>query len=179
MLIRSYRNENASTVRELFVRVNRELAPPELRDDFERYITIALRDEIDRIPEYYRAGPGRGFWIAEDESGALMGFFGLEPAGQDGAELRRMYVVPESRRRGVARTMLVRAEHICVRAGLKRLVLSTSALQDAALALYHGSGYRLVGEEVAGRATNKTVGAGLRRFQFEKALAADVCDRRN
>jgi GNAT superfamily N-acetyltransferase len=159
------------------VRVNRQLAPPGLRDAFEEYIAIALRDEIDRIPDYYGTGAGRGFWIAEDGGGALIGFFGLEPAGEDGAELRRMYVAPEMRRRGVARALLSEAERLSVSAGLRRVVLSTSVLLGAALALYSGAGYRLVREEVAVGATNKTLGRGLRRFHFEKALVSEVCDR--
>ncbi len=95
MLIRAFRSDDTSAVRTLFERVNRELAPPELRERFEQYISIALRDEIDRIPGYYGSSPGRGFWVAEDPSGALIGFFGLEPAGEDSSELRRMYVAPE------------------------------------------------------------------------------------
>ena len=50
-----------------------------------------------------------------------------------------------------------------------RLDLSTSELQDAALSLYRSVGYRLVREEVAAT-SNKTVGAGIRRFYFEKTL---------
>ena len=51
-----------------------------------------------------------------------------------------------------------------------RLDLSTSELQDAALSLYRSVGYRLVREEVAATTSNKTVGAGIRRFYFEKTL---------
>jgi GNAT superfamily N-acetyltransferase len=176
MLIRPYRDSDAPAVRELFVRVNRELAPPEMRGRFEEYIAIALRDEIDRIGEYYAAGPGRGFWIAENDDGGLIGMFGLEATGADGAELRRMYVAPERRRRGVARALLAEAERLSIRAGLRRLVLSTSELQAAALALYRGAGFQLLREEVAGAATHKIVGSGLRRFYFEKILANGTFD---
>jgi ribosomal protein S18 acetylase RimI-like enzyme len=54
--------------------------------------------------------------------------------------------------------------------GYGRLVLSTSELQQAALAFYRAAGYRLVREETAVAETNKTVGAGLRRFHFDKAV---------
>jgi GNAT superfamily N-acetyltransferase len=170
VLIRRYEHRDAASVRALFVRVNQDLAPPGLRDQFDAYVAIALRDEIERIPDYYGSAPGRGFWIVEDESGILLGIFGLEPAGEDAAELRRMYVAPEARRRGIARAMLAEAENLCIAAGFRRLVLSTSELQAAALALYRSAGYRLVYEEVAGSATNKTVGSNLRRFHFEKCL---------
>jgi putative acetyltransferase len=179
LLIRAFRGDDASAVRTLFERVNRELAPPGLRERFEQYITIALRDEINRIPDYYGSGPGRGFWVAEDPSGALIGFFGLEPAGDDSSELRRMYVAPECRRRGVGRTLLAEAERLCVLAGLYRLVLSTSELQPAAVSLYRRAGYRLIKEESAGEATHKTVGGGLRRFHFEKTLANEIRNGEN
>ena len=81
-----------------------------------------------------------------------------------------MYVAPQARRRGVAREMLARAESIAQAAGCERIVLSTSELQAAALALYRAAGYRLVHEEVAEAESNKTVGAGLRRFHFAKEL---------
>ena len=171
VLIRRYEDRDGGAVRDLFVRVNRELAPSGLREAFEVYIELSLREEIGRIPAYYGAGLGRGFWVAEGEGGALLGMFGLEPAGEGAAELRRMYVAPEARRGGVARAMLAEAERLCAEAGLRRLVLSTSELQGAALALYRSAGYRLVREEVAGAATVRTVGAGLRRFHLEKVLA--------
>jgi putative acetyltransferase len=81
-----------------------------------------------------------------------------------------MYVTPAARRKGVARTMLTHAEHVCRETGCDKLVLSTSELQPAALALYRASGFELVREEVAQARTNKTVGSGLRRFHFEKHL---------
>jgi hypothetical protein len=66
--------------------------------------------------------------------------------------------------------MLRFAEDECRRRKVFRLDLSTSELQDAALSLYRGAGYRLVREEVAAAASNKTVGAGINRFYFEKTL---------
>jgi putative acetyltransferase len=85
-------------------------------------------------------------------------------------ELRRMYVAPEARRRGVARQMLVFAEDECRRRGLQSLTLSTSELQGEALALYRAAGYRLQKEEIAETASNKTLGGGIRRYHFDKAL---------
>jgi hypothetical protein len=48
--------------------------------------------------------------------------------------------------------------------------LSTSELQPAALELYQHAGYRLLHEAVAGQASNKTLGGGIRRYYFEKVL---------
>lgn len=168
MIIRRYAAVDASQVRELFVRVNRLLAPPHLKDAFEVYIARSLREEIDRIEDYY-GEKGGGFWVA-DIGGKVAGMFGLEPAAADAMELRRMYVDPVMRRQGVARSMLAFAEDECRGRNAARLELSTSELQSEALALYRNAGYTLLREEVAVAASNKTLGDGIRRFYFEKKL---------
>lgn len=170
VLIRAYRDEDGPAARALFVRVNRELAPEELRAEFEMYIEQSLQEEMGRIAAYYGERDG-SFWIAE-HAGALVGMYGLERADLRSAEVRRMYVAPQARRRGIARAMLEHAEHLCREAGLEALILSTSELQTSALALYRAWGFRLVREEVATARTNKAVGSGLRRFYFEKRLTA-------
>ena len=65
---------------------------------------------------------------------------------------------------------LATAEAFCRDCGYRRLVLSTSELQVAAARLYESSGYRLVREEQAAQASHKSVGAGLTRYHYEKAL---------
>jgi hypothetical protein len=58
-----------------------------------------------------------------------------------------------------------------VAAGSERLDLSTAEIQNEAIALYRSAGYRLVRQELAEHGSNKTVGSGMRRFYFEKALS--------
>lgn len=166
--IRPYRAADAAEVRDLFIRVNRLLAPPHLAETFERYIAGSLAEEIDRIPEYYGARQG-AFFVAR-AGGRLVGMFGLEAAGEDAMELRRMYVDPGARRRGIARLMLAAAEDEARRAGARAMVLSTSEIQKEALALYRAAGYGQAREEIADAASNKTVGGGIRRFHFSKCL---------
>jgi len=48
--------------------------------------------------------------------------------------------------------------------------LSTSELQREALSFYQNAGYEPVGEELAVVASNKTLGGGIRRYYFTKAL---------
>jgi putative acetyltransferase len=67
--------------------------------------------------------------------------------------------------------MLEQAERVCCGEGWDRIVLSTSELQQPALALYRAAGYRLMREEIATAQTNKTVGGLLRRYYFEKQLS--------
>ena len=166
--IRPFSEREAVQVRELFITVNRLLAPPHLRDAFDAYIERALVEEIDRIPAYYREHAG-SFWVAVKDD-KVVGMFGLEGTSDGAMELRRMYVNPSARRQGIARQMLQSAEDECRRQDVSRLTLSTSEIQIAALAFYKKAGYRLLREETAEVASNKTIGSGIRRYYFEKAL---------
>jgi len=168
MVIRPYAAADRDAVCDLFVRVNRELAPADLRAAFEDYIALSLRQEIGRIADYYAERNGR-FFVAEQD-GRLAGMFGLEGIGMPEAELRRMYVDAAFRGTGLAQAMLDHAEQACRAAGTPVLTLSTSELQRAALAFYAKSGYALVREETATAPSNKTVGGNIRRYHFEKTL---------
>ncbi len=166
--IRAFATADALHVQDLFIRINRLLAPPDMKAAFEAYIVTSLKEEIDRIEDYYRDRNG-GFWVAVD-GGKLVGMFGLEPSSDTAMELRRMYVDPDARRHGIARKMLAFAEDECRRRHRPTMDLSTSELQGDALSLYRNAGYRLVREEVAVAASNKTLGGGIRRYHFSKAL---------
>lgn len=168
VVVRGFEAQDRVAVRDLFVLVNRLLAPPALRDAFEAYIARSLAEEMDRVAAYYAERSG-GFWVAL-RGEALVGMFGLEAAGPEAMELRRMYVAPSARRGGIGRTMLQFAENEVRQRGGRRMDLSTSELQPAAVGLYQAAGYRLVREVVSDEASNKTIGGGVRRFHFEKVL---------
>lgn len=170
-IIRPYDDSDRGAVIDLFVRANRDLAPIEMREAFDAYVARSIAEEIGRIGQYYNARLKRSFWVATDGR-SLLGNFGLEPT-QDGAvELRRMYVDFPYRRTGIARAMLRHAETCARQSGFGRIMLSTSELQHAALALYHSAGFSLVREEVARTSSLRTVGKGIRRFHLAKPLAS-------
>lgn len=74
-----------------------------------------------------------GGWRAHD---------GDEPGFADGdAEIKRMYVVPAARGRGLARTVLAELERTAAAAGRRRLLLETGVRQPEAIGLYTSSGY--------------------------------------
>ena len=164
-----YTDADQAAVRDLFIRINRELAPPELREAFASYVDVSLANEIGRLAEYY-GEKGGAFFVAYDGD-KLAGMFGIEGIGSASAELRRMYVDVRYRGSGLAQTMLTEAEKICREAGTAAMTLSTSELQQAALAFYRKSGYSLMREETGAAQSNKTVGGGIRRYHFEKRLA--------
>jgi GNAT superfamily N-acetyltransferase len=56
-------------------------------------------------------------------------------------EIKRMYVVPAHRRRGLSRLMLAELETTSRAAGMRRLRLETGYAQPEAIRLYETSGY--------------------------------------
>lgn len=66
---------------------------------------------------------------------------GWRSHGNGAAELKRMYVVPPVRGRGLARAVLAELERTARQAGHRRIILETGNQQPEALALYHSEGY--------------------------------------
>src|SRR4051812_18065619 len=69
--IRPFEIDDAVPVRDLFIRVNRLLAPPQMKQAFEDYIVTSLKEEIGQISSYYGRKQG-GFWVAV-EAGKVVG----------------------------------------------------------------------------------------------------------
>jgi putative acetyltransferase len=150
-----------------------ELASPALAEPFQAYIERAIQEELGRVEEYYFARGGQGFWVAQEGEtpDRVLGMVGVERHADDAGELRRMAVEKAHRRKGIGRELLAAAEAFCGDYGYRRVVLSTSELQVAAMHLYESSGYRRVREEADAPASHKSVGAGLTRYHYEKPLA--------
>lgn len=84
--------------------------------------------------------PGAAFLLAEEDGAAIAcgAVRTLEPGL---GEVKRMYVVPAARRRGLARLLLGQLEGVARSLGHERVRLDTSAVQPEALALYRTTGY--------------------------------------
>ena len=81
----------------------------------------------------------------------LVGYVDGEPAACGGwrahdrdVELKRMYVRPAFRGRGLARAVLAELERTAAAAGFTRLILETGTRQPEAIALYESAGYAAV-----------------------------------
>lgn len=92
--------------------------------------------------------PGSGAFFLGYVAGAVvaMGGWRFRPdvaalGGRRTAELKRMYVVPGARRRGLARGVLAHLERSAAAEGADAMVLETGVEQPEALALYAQSGY--------------------------------------
>lgn len=80
--------------------------------------------------------------VARDDDGAPLGCGALRALGGSVAEVKRMYVVPAARRRGVSRAVLAGLEAAARSRGWTTLRLETGPLQTAAIGLYESGGYR-------------------------------------
>ncbi len=83
--------------------------------------------------------------LARDDSGAVLGCGALRQLGPDTAELKRMYVVPAARGRGVSKAVLAALEAAARERGWTTLRLETGPRQPEAVGLYSGAGYQPIG----------------------------------
>ena len=99
-------------------------------------------DATPMTPEEFEAPEGT-FVVADvdGEPVACGAFRRHEGANGVVAEIKRMYVRPAHRHRGVARAVLVDLEVRARAAGYARVVLETGERQPAAIAFYTGAGY--------------------------------------
>jgi GNAT superfamily N-acetyltransferase len=64
--------------------------------------------------------------------------------GDGVGELKRMFVTPAARGRGLSRQVVAELERLALERGFHRLVLETGVLQVAAIGLYLAAGYRSI-----------------------------------
>jgi len=106
--------------------------------------------------------------VARDDDGTALGCGALRELGSGVAEVKRMYVVPAARGRGLSKAVLAGLEAAARSRGWTTLRLETGPLQPEAAALYAGSGYRRIGAFGAYAGDPDAAGS----LFFEKALAA-------
>lgn len=124
-------------------------------DDCERVITLVSSvleefqlpfepgskdaDLADIETMYIQAGGW--FEVIEDQSGRLLGTYGLFPLNDITCELRKMYFLREIRGVGLGREILERAVSQARRLGFKKMVLETTSVLERAIHLYRRFGF--------------------------------------
>jgi len=145
--IRPFARRDADGVRALFADGQRSIAegsPPHICRAVERYVEQSLADDLADIWAHYMKRPGNHFWVAE-AGDCIIGIAGIQPAEPGVAEVRRMAVAGQARRRGLARRLLCKTEEWAKAHGCLAMEATTTHLQSAALALYESAGYRECG----------------------------------
>ena len=118
-VVRRLTDEQQAEVRELYGGKTEPGKPPSAAD-----ITVVL--------------------VARDADGEPLGCGALRSLGDGVAEVKRMYVVPAARRRGVSRAVLAALEDAARERGYRRVRLDTGPSQPAARHLYDVTGYRSI-----------------------------------
>lgn len=84
-----------------------------------------------------------GFWLAYT-TGQAVGCIAIRPFTDTIAELKRLYVQPPFRNRGIGRQLLATAESAAIAWGYTHLCLETGDAQTASLHLYTQAGFQAV-----------------------------------
>jgi ribosomal protein S18 acetylase RimI-like enzyme len=100
-------------------------------------------EELAGLPGAY-APPGGGIWIARagDADPTVAGIVALRPQAQYRAEMKRLWLRPDFRGRGLGRRLAETAIAAARQAGYRRLCLDTLGQMDAARNLYADLGFQ-------------------------------------
>ena len=78
------------------------------------------------------------------ENGTPVGCGAFKPFDENTVEIKRMYVLPEMRGKGIASQILSELEQWAAESNYRRCVLETGKKQPEAIALYLKSGYAVI-----------------------------------
>ena len=87
--------------------------------------------------------PRSGFWVAQVGEQAV-GCVAVRPFTEAIAELKRLYVQPAFRKRGIGQMLLATAEVAAIAWGYTHLCLETGAAQPESIRLYSRAGFQAV-----------------------------------
>lgn len=82
--------------------------------------------------------------IVAFENENAVGCGAIKPLDENTMEVKRMYVIPETRGKGIASKILLELENWAKDLNYTRCILETGYKQPEAIALYKRSGYRLI-----------------------------------
>lgn len=107
--------------------------------------------DLQRIEEHYQ-GPGSTFLVAE-EGRRIVGTVGVKREDSKTAILRRLFVDPGCRGKGVGTLLLKQALEFCRSQGFREVVIRTSANMEQAIRLCSSLGFKEQGRWALGEIT--------------------------
>jgi len=111
-----------------------------------------MRREIDRMYGEVTTSPPpqeeftvpRAAFVMVSSNGTYIGCGGIKPWDERTAIIKRLFVVPSWRRKGVARRIMRELEKKASEFGYRRVILDTGHHQKEAIYLYESLGYHQV-----------------------------------
>jgi ribosomal protein S18 acetylase RimI-like enzyme len=98
--------------------------------------------DIDDIQSAYIRAPGGCFWVSED-AGQVVGMIGVQHHDSEAAEIRRLRVRRDHRRKGVGTALIEQALKFCVERQYLKVTLDTCVDRDLAIKLFDKFHYKL------------------------------------
>lgn len=124
--------------------------PPHQRRRYAAHVHIVDRyfddatyaRELETLGSLY--GPPYGCILAAVEHGQVIGAVCLRRLDAEACEMKRLYVPPEHRRKGVARALVHALVDAARQRGYRVMRLDTGSFMTEALALYDGFGFHRI-----------------------------------
>jgi L-amino acid N-acyltransferase YncA len=101
--------------------------------------------DVDDIESVYMKTAGNHFWVAESDTGQVIGMIGVQHHDQGVGEVRRLRVAQEFRRRGIGRALLETAITFCKENLYLKVALDTFAERTIVEDMFQKLGFRLGG----------------------------------
>lgn len=114
----------------------------DLEDRYRAYAEVEGepdRAELNILSD--SVAPPNGVFLVAEVDGVPSGCGAVRRRTAEEAEVKRMYVAPAARGRGVGRRLLAELEREAAALGYRRLVLETGTGQPEAMALYESCGW--------------------------------------
>lgn len=144
--------EQLAQLRELFVEYARSLSFHICFDDFQK--------ELDQLPGDY--GPPSGRLLLAVVKGEPAGCVALRPAGEGTGELKRLYVRPTFRGKGIGRRLTEQILAEARRLGYRAIQLDTLPSMKEAQTLYRSLGFKLLQDEPPSETEDEPIDMELR-----------------
>lgn len=119
-----------------------------VRENLRRYHldipgTAYFDPQLDHLSAYYASAPDRAYFVAETETGEVVGGIGMDvfPGFDRCGEIQKLYVADGCKRRGIGQQLLWWIEDYARRIGLTCAYLETHSALREALCLYEKNGY--------------------------------------
>ena len=106
--------------------------------------------DIDNLEQVYMQKPQNHFWVATTPQGEVVGMLGVQHHEAGVAEIRRLRVHQDHRRRGIGTALLETALRFCQGKGDVKVTLDTVMDKEMALPLFEKFRFRLQHSKVVG-----------------------------
>ena len=104
---------------------------------------LESQKDLNGLEEYYIT-PGGNFFVAENTKGEVIGFIALRNDGDGKGTIKRLAVLPDYHRRGIARALVGELVDWAKQNGFSKLSLHTN-IGEKARPIYEQFGFKVVG----------------------------------